>query len=370
MDNAPTQAYQLLELIAVCGELPAAAISRLPITESYRYKVVSGLKSKKLIRLYGRDGVRAYRLTASAKAFLIRQNPERFGFFLEGNAEQNTYRSELTRRLRLHASAQTYITMRNTGVKFFRDEKPALFESSPGAAVSQPSEAVYYSSREIKAVGAESKKILSSRASGILFSEDCVLLTYNTGQTIMKWEHQTELRLRSFVDTWFCHNPIRAWYNSGNIIGLMLGDDMETAQQLLTSTGGYRQSGFRLDGSFDRFWFCPNTPEGETQLQILLSGPVYGEIRQLLLSDLMPKTKNTAIEHDAWISKSKPVLLALDFDMPRIKRFHDALELFGKTGQLFCFDFQVPALRTYMGPLAEIKSVSLEKTRRRFLDVP
>ncbi len=369
MRDTPSQALALLELIALCGEVPAAVIRRLPMTESYRYKVVAGLKNKKLIRLFERDGVKAYRLTVAAKDLLMRQAPDRFRFYLDGNAEQNLYRSELTRRLRLHSNAQTCVTMLNAGIPLFRDEKAPLFEAFPRAAVSQPTEAVFYSSREIKDIGLESKKIRSSRASGILFDDTRIYLTYNTGSVIMKWEYQTELRLRSLLDARFCHNPERPWYSDSNIIGLMLGDDMEIALQLLRSSGGYRNSGFRPDASFERFWFCPNTPEGEAQLQILTSSSVYTQIRRLLLSDLMLKTDDCSVEHDAWESEGRPVLLALDFNMPRLKRFHDSLELFGKTGQLFCFDFQVPVLQEYMNGLAEIRSVSLDKIQRRFLKV-
>ena len=369
MSDTPSQAYHLLELIALCGELPAAAICRLPMTKSYRYKVVAGLKNKKLIRLYERDGVKAYRLTAAAKELLMQQSPSRFHTYLDGSAEQNLYRSELTRRLRLHANAQTYVTMRNAGIPLFRDEKAPLFEASPRAAVSQPDAAVFYCSREFKDIGNESKKIRSSRASGILFDDKRIYLTYNTGGTIMKWEHQTEMRLRSLIDARFCHNPERSWYSGDDIIGLMLGDSMETALQLLRSGGGYRNSGFRPDAAFERFWFCPNSPAGEAQLRILTSSSIYAQIRQLLLSDLMPKSEESSIEHDAWEPSGRPILLALDFDMPRLRRFRDALELFGRTGQLFCFDFQVPVLREYMDGLVDVRSVSLDKIRRRYLTV-
>lgn len=312
MLDTSSQAFHLLELMALCGELPAAIIHRLPMTENYRYKVISGLKRHKLIRLFERDGVKAYRLTAAAKALLMQQMPERFRFYLDGNAEQNLYRSELSRRLRLHANAHTYVTMMNAGIPLFQNEKAPLFEPSSCAGVSQPTEAVFYCSREFKDIGPESKKIRSSRASGILFDNHRIHLIYNAGDTLMKWERQTELRLRAMIAARFCHDPDRAWYREDDIIGLMLGDNMEIALKLLRSDGGYRQSGYRPDASFERFRFCPNTPEGEKQLRILTS-PAYTQVRQLLLSDLNGTPLNESIEHDAWESDGQPVLLALDF---------------------------------------------------------
>ena len=158
----PSQSDQILELIAVTGELPAAALHRLPIKESYRYKLMAGLKDKKLIRAYCRNGLKGYRLTTTAKELLLTRHTERFGFFLTGNAETNRLHSEITRRLRLHHTADATITMVNAGVTFLPDQKPRLFSGSP-AAVSKPANAAFYYSREMKNLEQEHLKIVRSR---------------------------------------------------------------------------------------------------------------------------------------------------------------------------------------------------------------
>lgn len=365
MIHTHAQAYRLLGLIALCGELPADAIRRLPMTDSYRYKVIAGLKNQKLVRLFERDGLKGYRLTPAAKRLLMQTQPDRFSTYLDRSGGQLPCRSEPARRLRLHAAAQACITMMGAGVPLFPDEKAPLFEPSLSAAVPKPSGAVFYCPREVKDIGLEAAKIRSSRVAGILFDTERIYLTYNTGGTVMKWETQAELRLRSLVETRFCRNPCHSWYSDEHVIGLMLGDSTDTALQLLTSSGGYRRSGYRPDAGFTRFWFCPNTPEGELQIRILTS-PVYGQLRRLLLSDLRTGLPAVSMECDALDSTGRPVLLSLDFDMPRLRRFHDALELFGYTGEIFCFDFQARALQTYMDGLADIRPVSLEKIRKEF----
>ena len=83
MIHPHSQAYHLLGLIAVCGELPADAIHRLSLSESYRYKVIASLKSQKLIRLFGRDGIKGYRLTPVAKKLLLQTQPDRFSYYLD-----------------------------------------------------------------------------------------------------------------------------------------------------------------------------------------------------------------------------------------------------------------------------------------------
>lgn len=127
LPDKQTVGYTLLELVAISGELPANQLCRLPGGDSYKLNVVRALKSQKLLRTYYRDGVRGYRLTASAKKALCRDVPERFSFSLSGSAETNLVKSEITRRLRLYRVAEATLTMKNAGVLIFRDEKPDVF---------------------------------------------------------------------------------------------------------------------------------------------------------------------------------------------------------------------------------------------------
>ncbi|MDR1630769.1 MAG: hypothetical protein LBS36_11270 [Oscillospiraceae bacterium] len=361
----PSQSEQILELIAITGELPAAALRRLCIKESYRYKLMANLQNKKWIKSFVRDGLKGYRLTATAKQRLVTNNPRRFSFFLTGNAETNKLHTEITRRLRLHHTAEATVTLMNAGIKVFPDEKPPLFSRTP-AAVSKPAEVVFYYSREMKNIGQEHLKIRSSRASGVLFTDTDILLVYNTGKNLMKWEYQTELRCKALMNTRFCRDSATTIYTDGRTNGLMLGTDMDMAPLLLTSSGGYRRQYFRLDGTFDRFYFVPNTPDGETQLKILCSASVTNDLRKLLLSDLQAKDNGLRIEHDALTRNGTPVLLAFDFDMERIRRFHDSLEMFGQNGLIYCFDFQKPALETYLGTLAGFQTIDMGKVVKRF----
>ena len=134
----PSQSDAILELIAVVGELPAAALRRLHFKESYRYKLVAGLKQKKLVKLHSKDSIRGYRLTGHAKEMLLNQNPERFTFFLNPNADTNKRHSEANRRLRLHRNAEAIITLLHAGAAIFPAEKPALFGEPPQPYRSPP----------------------------------------------------------------------------------------------------------------------------------------------------------------------------------------------------------------------------------------
>lgn len=192
--------YQLLEMVGLCGEFPSGQLNRLIESDSYAEKVVTDLKQSKLIRTHYKDSLRGYRLTKRAKELLLSQNPCRFQNYLTGNAETNLIRSELPRRLRLHQKAETYLTLSHAGIPFFPDEKPLLFsESGEAATFPVRSLPLFYSSREIKNLGASTTKIKNSRCIGILMAPHCIYAVYNTGNTLLKWEYKTEVRLNAFL---------------------------------------------------------------------------------------------------------------------------------------------------------------------------
>ena len=93
-----TQRARLLSLIAVCGELPVDQICRLPGGERYKQNMIVQLKKRKQIKTFYKDGLRGYRLLLPTKELLLRQNPNRFNFYLTGVNETNHIRSEITRR--------------------------------------------------------------------------------------------------------------------------------------------------------------------------------------------------------------------------------------------------------------------------------
>ena len=103
---------------------------------------------------------------------------------------------------------------------------------------------------------------------------------------------------------------------------------------------------------------------GELVLQLLCDA----EQRAILVSqDLAPRHPDWIVDNDAMDGDS-PVLFAYTCDMPRIKRFATALELHGKTGTLFCFEFQVDVLREICGPRTKIESLDSEKVRALLFD--
>ena len=361
-----TQKYQLLELLGISGEFPADQLNRLFCSPSYAEKVITELKADKLIRTHYKDRLRGYRLTKRAKEMLLYQNPLRFHSCLTGNTETNHIRSEVSKRIRLHQKAQVYLTLLHTGIPLYHDEKPPIFSADDyEASINWQSIPCFYSSREIKELGETTTKFKSSRSIGVLLAPHCVYAVYNTGSGISKWEHKTEIKLNAFLQHYLQGIP---YTGPPCIRAIMFGNDMETALRLLTSTGGYKRSLFMLDDSFEHF--LPSNAEGESLLKLLMNPKMIAALNQLLLSDQEGLQGDIPFEHDAIAPGGIPTLLAYQFDMQRICRFNKGLDVYGMTGNLICFDFQIPVLKKYMNSNVHFSSIDLIKFRKEFFHEP
>lgn len=173
---------------------------------------------------------------------------------------------------------------------------------------------------------------------GILMAPHCIYVIYNTGSGVLKWEYKTEVRLNAFLQHYLQGYP---YSGHPKIRAIMLGDNMETAFKLLTSTGGYKRSLFMLDTSFEHFHYLPNDLQGETLMQLLAYPAMTKQLNELLLSDMNACQEEIPLEHDAVTKDGNPALLAYDFDMQRINRFNTGLNVYGLHGNLICFDFQI-----------------------------
>jgi len=368
--NLSNSAYRILTLIALSGECSPDAISYLGIKPAYCTKLITGLKEDNYIKTHYRDRLRGYRLTSRGKKLLLKTNPDRFSFYLKGNSDTNKPRSDYARRLRLHHASRVYAMLMNCGIQLYRDQKPPIFlkEYREAQSLSLPA---YYHSREIKELGSETIKINNSRILGVLLSPGCIYPVFYTGDTLMKWEYRTEIRLKAFLK-----HQLRSGVFSGSHIlpgyppdtpvkALIIGSDMETSVKLMESTGGYQKSYFYLDTSFDYFHYLPASPAGECILKLLCDPVVSDQLKKLLLSDLQPVNPDLGLEHDGtW--NQLPLQLAYDFDMLRLSRFHTALSFHGICGRLICFDFQKAALQQYFGNMVTLETIDLQKFERRF----
>ena len=357
--------YRLLELVAICGELPANLLDKLHESPSYFEAVIRNLKKDKLLRVYYRDKVRGYRLSATAKDFLLAENYDRFSFYLTGNSDTNILKSELPRRLRLHRLAEVYVLMLNCGVAVFRDQKPDLFSSDrcTGGYFHSPA---FYSSREIKETGMETIKIRGSRMVGTMIAPSGLYVTYNGSQNFSKWDYRAEQRVKAIHLNMICPKQLAGKYKSSQVYGLMICPTMEMFYDLISTADTNTRCFFLMDGNYDHFFYLTNDHYGEVLLKLLTLPKMRSALDRVLSQGLHPRNAGLPIEHDAIGRKGDPVLFSYLLDIPRINRFNSALQLKDRTGTLICFDFQSDTLRRCLDPRVDIQTIDFAKFEGRF----
>lgn len=354
-----TAAGLLLTLTALSGELPTALLGRLPGGEAYKAKVVKRLKKDGLLRTYYADGLRGFRLTAAAKNLLLESWPDLFCSYLTGHAETNTLKVELPRRLRLHRMAEVLVTMHNTGVGVFPWQKAGVFGPTPpdGIRIEWP---VYYSSREVKEIGPQRDKIRGSRATGVLMTESDVFAVYNTGAAEMKWECNSELRLKILLQQELCWRRLSMQYQGTEPNAIVFGADMERMPVLMGVGADQRRKYFVLEETYRHFHCLTSDHRGEVILKLLSEPDKKAVLDGILLEGLSEARENWIVVNDAMDGET-PVLFGYTCDMPRIRRLCGGLRAHGLRGMLYCFDYQAEVMGRICGKNVEIQPMDFEK---------
>lgn len=348
----------LLTLIALSGEFPTDQIVRLPSTGAYKEKVIKSLKNGGLIRTYYRDGLRGLRLTAAAKKQLATDWPDRFSPLFTGDTMTNAPKYTVPHRLRLHRMAEVLVMLLNAGVSTFPWQKPIIFTPTPLDQAPYIERPAYFSSREVKSLGASATKIRNSRSVGVLLTDGCIFSVYNTGPGLMKWEYQAEMRLKALLQIELRQNRLSGQFGDAEQCAILFGADMGQVPVLLDTDNKSRDH-FIQDGSYHHFYFLTNDHHGEVILHLLCDSQEKAALDSILFQGLDPPRPNWPVVNDAMDGDS-PVLFGYTCDMPRIKKFDYALHIQDRTGTLYCFDFQEDAMRQICGPNVEIQHIDFE----------
>ena len=358
VSNLDSLSALLLTFIALSGEFPTEQISRLPSTDAYKEKVIKSLKNNGLIRTYYRDGLRGLRLTAAAKKQLAADWPDRFFPLFTGDTMTNAPKYTIAHRLRLHRMAEVLVSMFNVGISSFPWEKPAVFTPTPLYKPPYIEWSAYYSSREVKGLGAAATKIRNSRAVGLLLTDGCIFSIYNTGSALMKWEYQAEMRLKAMLQIELCQKRLSRQFGDAELSAILFGNHMGQVPALLDADTKCRNH-FIQDGSYHHFYFLTNDHYGDIILYLLLHPDEKDALDNILAQGLDPARPNWSVVNDAMDGDS-PVLFGYTCDMPRIKKFGHALHIQDRTGTLYCFDFQEEAMRLVCGSNVEIQHIDFD----------
>ena len=359
----------LLTIIALSGEVPSALVSRLPGSDSYKAYAIKILKREKLLRTYYHDGLRGLRLTTTAKRLLAAGQPDRYRPLFTGDTATNAPKYSVPHRLRLHRMAEVLVAAYNAGLLTFPWEKPPVFQTEPSDTNLYIGPA-YYSSREVKEIGAQATMIRGSRSTGILLCDGGIYAVYNTASARMKWEYKAEVRLKAMIQTDLCHGRLARWLMDSPPGAIVFGDGMDQLEHLMGPGSKETRNYLIMDGTFRCFHYLTLDHRGEVLLRLLCDPERKAELDEILSQDLSKGSTNWLIEHDAIDEHGCPVLFGYTCDMPRIRRFDDALGLHGLTGTLYCFDFQEPALRRVCGSRVALQCIDFDAFEGSVFHIP
>ncbi|MCG4468710.1 hypothetical protein L0P50_07325 [Lawsonibacter sp. DFI.6.74] len=171
--------------------------------------------------------------------------------------------------------------------------------------------------------------------------------------------------VEEIIETLICQQRLSPQFRHEDVHGLILGNSMDLAYQILTSTGGRKHDFFMLDGSYEHFLYLTNDHQGEVILALLCDPGKTAELDRILLQGLTARQPGLAIEHDGISPDGSPVLFGYFCDLPRIARFNTSLELSERPGTLICFDFQAEVLRSYCGSRMRFQTIDFTKFEGR-----
>ena len=202
-------------------------------------------------------------------------------------------------------------------------------------------------------------------STGILLAPSGIFVTYNSSSALMKWRYKSEMRVKALIWSVICQQRLSSQFRHEDVHGLILGNSMDLAYQILTSTGGRKHDFFMLDGSYEHFLYLTNDHQGEVTLALLCDPGKTAELDRILLQGLTARQPGLAIEHDGISPDGSPVLFGYFCDLPRIARFNTSLELSERPGTLICFDFQAEVLRSYCGSRVRFQTIDFTKFEGR-----
>ena len=240
-----------------------------------------------------------------------------------------------------------------------RSKKQPIFENIPKQS-GELSQAAFFHPKEVKAQADFTRKIISSKMTGVLLSQAEVWLCYNMQAAVSKWfetvENRADILIQSILRSkQLCFNGTNA---------LLFGRGMQQAVQCLEDA---KMRVTILNAPFQRFCFIPLDENGILLLKLMYDAEAYQSLLAVLAEDLQQKEEQPFIIQDGYNQNGQPTLICVDCDLKRLIQFQTQLSYLGVQGEAICFDFQKEAIENYCGEQTKISTVNLETVRKNFL---
>lgn len=362
-----THAGRILKAVALAGEFPYRSIYLLGGSNRILKRVVFTMKEEGYITIPNKGALKTIRFTLKAldkleEAGLL----EHYMFMSNGHKFTGTgYASGERMIWRNHRMAEAICMFSNLGATIDISKKPqiSLMPNDEGAGIGED-DFYFYTSKEIKSADVEQRyKYDFTRILGILFSPGGIYSVYNTNEGRMKWTDQGEIKSKVLMEDIVKRNCSFKGVPINHCI--IFVKDISVANSILTKKGGIKDENGMEFLSFNNIYNNIHiiTLDGNGLYQLLMmTQKDWMKVFRLSLFDkeLLIREKIN-IDADAFDKNShKYILLFLDGDISRLKRFHDAASIPNQKSQyeVVGFDWQEEFLKGYIGNVANVVSIT------------
>ena len=363
--KAGSHTHQLLQLLAVSTEFPAASlhllgsmrsikdlVHRLESVQDIRFPSSDAVYQTKLLSVNGYRDKRNIRLSKNALPLLDELYPGALEYYLRVS-QNHQFSSGHYHVGRNHRVGEAIAMAMMAGLEFRPYALPQLRKGVIRRVI--PANPSFYIARDIKGNECDNTdKTVFTRIVGMVFYPGGCHTVYNTRDAVMKWSGKGEYKAAyHFSELARCNAGLRDVHSA-----LLLGNDPNIALQTIMESDKAQKKPMRFDSIYHRIHFLPLNSNGTRLLQILTLQDWNERILDTLFETEQRQTG--VMEYDACINGAF-VFSYLDGDLARLIRFRNGLRTETKRQlEVLCYPWQCEFLRSYLGDRVILKTMSME----------
>lgn len=355
---------ELLWFVGYCVEFPTKLAVRIGgHPEWNRHVMYRAIEQGYVEVARGRSRqriIRSMRLTEKGLDYISMGDPKALSYILAKQNENSTAHSSIDKILRQQSLTIALLMAYNAGAEILPDRKPSLMSASNPLNTRipiDPEKAYFYSTTEIRRSIQEYEPdtvVKGSRISGIIVrGRNCYCL-YNTGHTRMFWMRSVEENTVAAVETMLSARGFRC----ESISQVVIGTRMNVAEKIAHYQVNARSRYFTVSDHYQNCFFLVNSALGDMLLSTIIDPDKRQTENKKALMGFDPPTIATR-EYDAVTRDgSRPVILNYQCDLLALLNICYAPYGFSESPILLCYDYQVNALQTIVGPLIEVRPIN------------
>ena len=362
-----SMAYNILIVLAVCGEFPFHSLHMIPGNHEWLLKVLIQLKKERYVSVTGNGQLKSIRLLKKGLQTVKDLKPEFLQQYKLVTGDKYPLSGDETHRARNHRTAEAILLCLLAGALVLVFAKPPL-RKERSDDVTRIKQTLFYTSKELKQVKPdEIKKTEFTRMIGAFTCPNGTFGVYNVGNHIIRWTPKWEIKAWNLL---YNIGWANGWGTSSSDLllkkrVLILAKTPMIAAEIIRDRKPREKNFFQLDDSFLNAYFVPLNESGVKMLQLLMIPDFDKSIRNYMLPADMRDDYYT-MDIDGWDGKTRTgYYLFFDSDLMRLKRM---VSFFSTDNELerdihivaACFPWQEELLRHCFPDEVTIKVFEME----------